>query len=65
VLGAFLKKHLPHLEVNSILPGYTLRKIEKEIADCITEHFDEISVDFFLHTMVSTRGYETILNLLS
>jgi hypothetical protein len=41
-----LKKHLPHLEVKRILPGAALRKIEKEIADCITEYFDEqISVD--------------------
>ena len=65
VLGAFLKKHLPHLEVKILLPGDALRKIEKEIADCITEHIDEISVDLFLHTKVSTRGYQTILNLLS
>jgi hypothetical protein len=65
VLGAFLKKHLPRLEVKRLLPPAALRKIEKDIADYITEHFDEISVDLFLHTKVSTRGYQTILNLLS
>jgi hypothetical protein len=52
--------------VKRILRGCALRKIEKdEIADCITEHFDEISMDIFLHTKVSTRGYQTIMNLLS
>jgi hypothetical protein len=63
-LGAFLEKHLPRVEVKRLLPPAALRKIEKDIADCITEHFDEISVDLFLHTKVSTRGYQTILNLL-
>jgi hypothetical protein len=65
VLGAFLKKHLPHLEVKRLLLGGALRKIEKEIAECIKEHFHGISADLFLHTKVSTRGYQTILNLLS
>jgi hypothetical protein len=65
VLGAFLKKHIPHMEVKTLLPGGALRKIEKEIADCIKEHFDEISVDHFIHMKVSTRGCQTILNLLS
>jgi hypothetical protein len=53
------------VEVKRLLPPAALHKIEKGIADCITEHhFDEISVDLFLHTKVSTRGYQTILNLL-
>jgi hypothetical protein len=65
VLGAFLKKHLPRSEMKRLLPPAALRKIKKDIADCITEYFDEISVDLFLHTEVSTRGYQTILNLLS
>jgi hypothetical protein len=65
LLGTFFKKHLPRLEVKRLLPPGALRKIEKGIADCITEHFDEISVDLFLHTKVNTRGYQTILNLLS
>jgi hypothetical protein len=57
VLGAFLKKHLPHSEVKSTPPGGALRKIEKEKAHCITKHFGEIFVDLFLHSKVSTRGY--------
>jgi hypothetical protein len=58
VLGSLLKKHLPHLEVKRDLPGGALRKIEKEIAYRITEHFDEISVGLCLHTTtISTRGY--------
>jgi hypothetical protein len=53
------------MEVKSILSGGALRKIEKEVADHGTEYFDEIYVDLFLHTKVSTRGYQTIPNLLS
>jgi hypothetical protein len=65
VLGAFLIRHLPHLEVKSILPGGAPRKIEKEIVGCITEHFDVVSVDLFLHSKINTRGYQSIMNLLS
>jgi hypothetical protein len=64
-LGAFLWKHIPHLQVRSILPGGALRKIETEISDCITEHYDEISADFFMHSKVTTGGYQTIVNLIS
>jgi hypothetical protein len=65
VLGAYLRKHLPHLEVKTTPLWGSLRKIEKKIVDYITEHFDEISVDLFLHMKVNTRGYHTIMNLLS
>jgi hypothetical protein len=65
VLGAFLKKHLPHLEVKRLLFGGAFCKIEKKIAECTKEHLHVISVDLFMHTKVSTRGYQTILNLLS
>jgi hypothetical protein len=34
--------------VKIYLPGGALRKIEKEIADCITEYYDEISADLFI-----------------
>jgi hypothetical protein len=53
------------VEVKSILPGGTLRKIVKKIADYIPEHLDEISVDLFLPSKVTTRGYRAILNFLS
>jgi hypothetical protein len=65
VLGEFLRKHLPHLKVKRILSGAALRKIETGIANCITKHFDDISVDLFLHTKVVTRCYQTIMSILS
>jgi hypothetical protein len=40
----------------SILPRGALIKIEKEVAECITEHNDEILEDLFVHSKVSTRG---------
>jgi hypothetical protein len=63
-LGAFLRKHLPRLHVKRILLGGALFKIEMEIADCFTEHFDEISTALFIHSKVNTRGYQTIMNIL-
>jgi hypothetical protein len=65
VLGAFLRKHLPHLQVKIILPGGAPRKIETDISDCITQHYDKILADFFLHSKVSTGGYQTIVTLIS
>ena len=65
VLGAFLRKHAKNLEMEGMLSGSVMRKIEEGIVECIAKHYDEIAADLFIHAGLSTREYQKVANLIS
>ena len=64
VLGAFISRHKTRLDLRTVLPRSVLKRVEKEVADCIADHFDEMSLDLFVQGNMSWRDYQTTVNLL-
>jgi hypothetical protein len=60
-----LRKHAKNLEIEGMLSGSVMRKIEEDIVECIAKHYDEIAADLFLHVGLSTREYQKVANLIS
>jgi hypothetical protein len=64
VLGAFISRHKTRLNLRTVLPRSVLKRVEKAVADCIADHFDEISLDLFVQGNMRWRDYQTTVNLL-
>jgi hypothetical protein len=64
VIGAFLRKHVDNLDLDDMLRGSVMRKIEEGIVNIISSHYDEVSAEVLIHSDMSTRGYQKVVNLL-
>jgi hypothetical protein len=62
VIGAFLRKYSNNLEVDEMLRGSVMRKIEEGIIESISNHKDDISAEvLIIQTDISTRGYQKVV----
>jgi hypothetical protein len=52
VLGAVLRKHLKNLEIDEMLRGSVMCKIEESNACCIVKPYDDIFADPLTHSDV-------------
>jgi hypothetical protein len=65
VIGAFLRKHVDNMDLDDMLRGSVMRKIEEGIVGIISSHYDDVSAEVLIHAGMSTRGYQKVVNLLS
>jgi hypothetical protein len=59
-----LRKHVDILDLDDILRGSVMRKIEEGIVGIISNHYDDFSAEVLIHAEMSTRGYQKVVNLL-
>jgi hypothetical protein len=64
VLAAFISRHKTRLDLRTVLPRRVLKRVEKEVADCIADHFDKMSLDLFVLGNMSWRDFLTTVELL-
>jgi hypothetical protein len=53
VLGAFISKRKTRLDLRTVLPRSVLKRMDREFASYIADHFDEMTLDLFVHSYIS------------